>query len=260
MPYMTSGALSAYQFDSLRLPGVEHAIFTRHGGVSGTPFRSLNVGGSVGDDPERVAINRERMFDVLGRPYDSLAYVWQIHSDRVLQIDHPILERTPEKADGMVTDRPGVTLMMRFADCVPILAIDPTRSALGIAHAGWKGTLGRIASRLVETLANTYGSRAQDLVVGIGPSIAAHHYPVGPEVVDAVRKAFGPSAEAFLDSSNGSVELDLWAANRWLLESAGVDQIEISGVCTACHTEDWFSHRGESGRTGRFGALMYLSA
>jgi hypothetical protein len=256
---MTAGGLRALQFESLLLPGVEHALFTRHGGVSGAPWRSLNVGGSVGDDPERVAANRVRMFEAVRRPDNTMATVWQVHSDRVLVMDRPSNGRDPEKADAMITDQPGITLMMRFADCVPILAFDPTRRAVGMAHAGWKGTLLGIARRLVETLQQAFGSRPEDLLVGIGPSIAVHHYPVGPDVVSAVKSTFGAVSDQFLDSSDGEVRFDLWAANRWHLQQAGAAQIEISGVCTACQTEDWYSHRAEVGKTGRFGALMYLT-
>lgn len=259
MPYVTAGGLRALQFDSLLLPGVEHAIFTRQGGVSGAPWRSLNVGGSVGDDPEHVAANRMRMFEAVGQPDDTMASVWQVHSDRVMVMDRPTNGKVPEKADAMITDQPGITLMMRFADCVPIMAFDPARRAVGMAHAGWKGTLSGIAKRLVERLHQTYGSRPEDLLVGIGPSIAVHHYPVGPDVVRAVKSKFGMASDQFLESSNGEVRFDLWAANRWQLRQAGVPRIEISGVCTACQTEDWFSHRAEAGKTGRFGALMYLT-
>ncbi len=260
MPYATLGALCAFQFESLRLPGVEHAIFTRRGGVSEPPWRSLNVGGSVGDDPKNVATNRRRMFESAGRPNDTLAYVWQIHSERVLRIDRPSDGVEAEKADAMVTDHPDITLMMRFADCVPILAYDPSRPAVGVAHAGWKGTLHGIAQRLVETMEQDFGTDPGGLVVGIGPSIAAHHYPVGPEVADAFRRSFGTAASQFLDLANGELHLDLWGANRWQLEQMGVAHIEISGICTACRTEDWFSHRAESGKTGRFGALLNLAA
>jgi YfiH family protein len=251
MPYLTAGTLHAFQFESLRLPGVGHAIFTRQGGVSLEPWRSLNVGGSVGDRPDNVATNRKLIFEAVDRPADSLATVWQTHSDRVVVVNRPMNGADPEKADAMVTDRPEVTLMLRFADCVPILAYDPARHALGIAHAGWKGTLSGIARQLIASFGREYGSHPQDLCVGIGPSVAAHHYPVGPEVVEAVRMAFGEIA--------GQTKFDLWAANRWLLEAAGVTHIEMSGVCTACETGDWYSHRAEAGRTGRFGAVLYLT-
>jgi YfiH family protein len=260
MPFVTLGALRAYTFESLQESGVKHAVFTRHGGVSPAPWRSLNVGGSVGDVPECVATNRRRIFEAMGRPEPSLANVWQVHSGRVVEIERPNFGAPPEKADAMVTNRPGVTLMMRFADCVPILAYDPKRLAVGMAHAGWRGTLNGVAQNLVATLVHSFGCRPEDLMVGIGPSIAAHHYPVGPEVVQAVRRFFGQVSEPWLEPVNGEVRFDLWAANRWLLEREGVMQVEISGVCTACHPEDWYSHRAEAGKTGRFGALMYLAA
>jgi copper oxidase (laccase) domain-containing protein len=108
-----------------------------------------------------------------------------------------------------------------------------------------------------------YGSRPQDILAGIGPSIAAHHYEVGPAVVAQVQDAFGTDAPGLLLSPNGAASqgralLDLWAANRLVLERVGVSQIELAGICTACHLQDWYSHRGENGRTGRFGALIAL--
>ena len=103
-----------------------------------------------------------------------------------------------------------------------------------------------------------YGSRPGDIKAVIGPSIAAHHYEVGPEVVRQVCLSFGEFAKALLPQQNGAPHFDLWAANRLLLEQAGLTQIEISGLCTACLPEDWYSHRGEAGKTGRFGALIAL--
>lgn len=259
MPYVTAGALRAFQFESLRLPGVGHAIFSRQGGVSREPWRSLNVGGSVGDDPTSVATNRKLIFEAAARPPDSLATVWQTHSNRLVVVNGPMDGAEPEKADAMVTDHREATLMLRFADCVPILAYDPVRHAIGIAHAGWKGTLSGIARQLIASLRSEYGSRPQDLRVGIGPSVAAHHYPVGRDVVEAVRESFGDASDSFLASADGQTQFDLWAANKWLLEAAGVTHIEVSGVCTACETDDWYSHRAEAGRTGRFGAILYLT-
>lgn len=259
MPFVTVGGLRALQFKSLQVPGVEHAIFTRQGGVSAEPWRSLNVGGSVGDLAEHVAVNRMRMFEALGRASGSMGNVWQVHSDRVVVMDQPSDGRNPVKADAMITDRPTITLMMRFADCVPILAFDPRRGVAGMAHAGWKGTLSGIARGLVDSLRKTFGSRPEDLLVGIGPSIAVHHYPVGPDVVSEVKTTFGAGYDQFLQSLDGEVRFDLWAANRWHLQRSGVTEIETCGVCTACQTEDWFSHRAEAGKTGRFGALMYLT-
>jgi YfiH family protein len=131
---------------------------------------------------------------------------------------------------------------------------------VGIAHAGWQGTVKGVVTTTVEKMTLVYGSKPEDILAGIGPSIATHHYEVGPEVAHKVRETFGVMADSLLPSENGNIYFDLWAANRLLLEQSGVKEIDISGLCTACHLKDWFSHRGERGRTGRFGALIALKS
>jgi polyphenol oxidase len=135
---------------------------------------------------------------------------------------------------------------------------DPVRQVAGIVHAGWLGTVRRVTGAAVRAMSERYGCKAQDIRAGIGPSIAAHHYPVGEEVAQQVRQAFGMDAAGLLPSSNGAVQFDLWAANRLILEQSGVQQVEVAGLCTACHLEDWYSHRAENGKTGRFGVLVAL--
>jgi len=190
---------------------------------------------------------------------ESLFQVWQVHSAEVARADAPQSGRSSIKADAIVTNRPGVTLLMRFADCVPILIFDPLRKAIGIAHAGWLGTVRQVAREAVMRMRDRFGTRPQDLRVGIGPSIAVHHYPVGPEVVDAFRGSFGEAAEAHLAAGPGGTHLDLWSANEQLLREQGVEHIEIAGLCSACEIADWYSHRAEHGQTGRFGALIALA-
>lgn len=258
MPIEDQGELRIFRFLSLDTAGLKHAVFSRHGGVSRGPFRSLNVGGSVGDDPACVAANRVRSLEAFGSSTDAMVNVWQIHSDRVVLVQSPMNGHEPERADAMVTNVPGLTLMMRFADCVPILAYDPETRAIGVAHAGWQGTLKNMAGRLVQTMVRAFGTSPQALVVGLGPSIAAHHYPVGPEVAHQVREAFGSTADELLSGDPGNPNLDLWAANTHQLEDQGTRKIENSGICTACETHDWFSHRGEHGQTGRFAVMLAL--
>jgi polyphenol oxidase len=157
-----------------------------------------------------------------------------------------------------VTDSPSLTLMMRFADCIPILLYDPVRHAAGIAHAGWKGTLAGVAASAVDALREHFGSHPEDLLAGIGPSIGPDHYPVGEDLARAFPSSFGPAAEAWLERCDDGIHLDLWAANEFVLRRSGVEKIETAGICTACHTDDWFSHRAEHGRTGRFGVMVWL--
>jgi len=238
---------------------VIHAVFTRRGGVSPAPWESLNVGGGIGDDPERVRENRYRSFAALGRTRESIFDVWQVHSAEAVIADAPRPPDEPyRKADIILTDRPEVTLFMRFADCVPILLHDPRRGAIALVHAGWLGTVRGAARAAVQAMQARYGSHPGDILAAIGPSIGRDHYEVGTDVMQQVRASFGKDAEALLFPEQDKIHFDLWAANCLLLKRAGVGKIELAGLCTACHLEDWFSHRAERGRAGRFGVLMAL--
>ena len=259
MPFRESAGIRYFQFESLALPALQHAILTRRGGVSPRPWASLNLGGTVGDDPDRVGANLQRAMEATGLRSGSLFQVWQVHSAEVARADGPQPDRSSIKADAIVTNRTGVTLLMRFADCVPILIFDPVRSAIGMAHAGWLGTVRGVATALVRNMTREFGSEPGDLLAALGPSIGPDHYPVGPEVAAQVESSFGPAAPEHLRKQNGSLIFDLWSANRWQLESGGIRSVEVSGICTACHLNDWYSHRGEHGQTGRFGAVIALS-
>ena len=258
MPYHEKNDLRYYSFDFFSNT-VMQAVFTRHGGVSPAPWQSLNLGGSVGDEPVRVAENRLRIFDALGRDRASIHDVWLVHGTDIVYADTPRpLEHHPERADILLTNNPEVSLFMRFADCVPLLFHDPKKNVIGIAHAGWMGTVKGVAEKAVEGMRSRYDSKPEDIVAGIGPSIGVDHYEVGEDVVSQFREKYGRDEERILQTRNGSTYLDLWAANLLQLRNAGVEQVQVSGICTACHLEDWFSHRAEKGKTGRFGVLMAL--
>lgn len=258
MTFSQANGLRYYQFDIFRA-AVKHGVFTRRGGVSPAPWQSLNVGGTVGDDVARVRENRARCFNAFGRPLGSIFDVWQVHSaDAVVAAAPRPPTVDPQKADIIFTDRPEVTLYMRFADCVPILLYDSQKGVIGLAHAGWLGTVRGASSAAVRAMTESYGSKPSDILAAIGPSIGPDHYEVGPDVVAQVEQAFGSETRQLVEARNGSTYLDLWAANRHQLEISGVEQVEVAGLCTACHLDDWFSHRAEQGKTGRFGALMAL--
>lgn len=259
MPFKDIGSLRVFQFESMKHPDLIHGVFTRRGGVSRGPWRSLNVGATVGDDPDHVRQNRHRIFSGLDLATESAYEVWQVHSARVVVVENPRGSMEIERADALVTNRSHVTLLMRFADCVPIVVYDPIRRAVGMAHAGWLGTTRKVAMELIKTMKRAFGSDPVDILAGIGPSIAAHHYEVGPEVIEAVRASFGDEAEKHLHNMDGNFQFDLWSANQALLEDAGVRQIEISGLCSACDADDWYSHRAQAGTTGRFGVVVALS-
>jgi YfiH family protein len=260
MPFSHSGSVRYYQFNSFDHPDVRHAVFTRRGGYSPKPWDSLNMGAMLGDDVERVIKNRKLAFQVIGRDPNSIHDLWQIHGAEIICVDSPRTNGKPHiKADGLLTDNPEVTLFLRFADCVPILLYDPIKKVVGLVHAGWQGTVNKIAKEAISSMVNQYGSQPADILAGIGPSISCKNYPIGAEVVDQVHTAFGDESDKVLFIKGTRTHFDLWEANRILLSRAGLHEIEIANICTADNLNDWFSHRGEEGRTGRFGALIGLS-
>jgi polyphenol oxidase len=260
MSFIEKEGLRYYQFDLFKNQPLFHAVLTRHGGFSQAPYSSLNTGGTVGDEYEAVLANHQKIYNVLGFDFKSRFDVWQVHGKEVICTGTPRDPETPhQKADGIITDNPDVTLFMRFADCVPILLYDPVKKIIGIVHSGWQGTYKQIARVAVEKMAACYGTRPEDILAGIGPSICQYCYKVGQDAWDAFKKSFGrEKASRYFTEQNGILYLDLWKANRETLQSAGVKQIEVSGLCTAEHLDDWYSHRAEHGKTGRFAILMSI--
>jgi len=259
MPFREKDQLRYFTFESLDDEGILQAEFTRKGGVSPAPWAELNLGSLVGDDQAHVVENRRRIFESINRPVESLFDVWQVHGIEAVSAEGPRpLTAAHQKADVIITDNPEITLMMRFADCVPIFYYDPIHRVIGLAHAGWQGTVRNVAEVGVKAMQSVYGSRPEDILVAIGPSICVNHYEVGSEVIQEVQKAFGSDAPKLLPIQDGAVKFDLWAANRLVLENAGIRCVEVAGICTACNPLDWYSHRGEKGKTGRFGVVIGL--
>lgn len=259
MTFNTFEALKYFQFNSFAKEQIIHAIFTRHGGVSPQPWKSLNLGGTTGDERSNVIENRQRIFTLIGKPVESIHDTWQVHGDRVLCVEKPrILDSPHIKADAILTNKPEITLLMRFADCVPIFLFDPIKKVVGIVHAGWQGTVKRIASAAVNKMSSQYGSCPENILAGIGPSIGVDHYEVGLDVHNQVKRVYGDLSHQVLIERNGRCFFDLWRANELNLNASGVFKVEISGICTASNLEDWYSHRGEYGKTGRFAAVISL--
>jgi YfiH family protein len=259
MPFHIVNGLKYYSFDSLDQHGVCNAIFTRHGGVSAEPWKSLNIGGTVGDDPIAVRENLNRIFLAIGRDYSSRYDGWQVHGDTVLRIEQPRPATMAHvKTDGLISNQQEVTLLMRFADCVPVMLYDPVQNGIAIVHAGWKGTMLHIAGIAVKRMGEEFGSRPQDVIACIGPSIGPDDYEVGEEVVVAAQASFGEDTTRIIRRSQHSNYLDLWQANELVLQKAGVRMIEVARISTYSVVEDWFSHRKENGKTGRFGAVIAL--
>jgi hypothetical protein len=252
------GQVEYYRFD--QWAGLRHGIFTRKGGVSAAPWSSLNMGGNVGDNKEAVRRNHDLMYQALRLPPDRACSVWQVHGREVILASRPMRgRRWLALADGVVTDCLDTPLVMRFADCTPVLLFDPIRGVVGMVHAGWRGTVLGVSANAVQTMIKRFGCKPQTIQAGIGPSIGPAHYQVGKEVVQAAREYFGTiDGLVDYDSKAHTAHFNLWAANALDLRRTGVECIEIAAICTAENTHEFFSHRAEMGRTGRFGAVVSL--
>ena len=263
MGFQENNSVRFLTFDSFSRFSLPHAVFTRNHGVSKGHLQSLNLGGSVGDNLENVKANREACFMAIGREIDSVFDSWLVHGTDVLVADRPRpdLLFNPPQADIIMTNQPDVTLFMRFGDCTPMLFFDPKQNAIAIAHGGWRGTIDGVARKTIEGLQDTYGSKAEDVFAVIGPAICVEHYEVGEDVyLQAKDKLLAENVDVslILPFYNNRYYIDLKRANQLILEKSGVKNIEVSDECTACNVQDWFSHRAEKGKTGRFGALLAL--
>lgn len=244
-------------------------LFTfRQGGVSTTPYSSLNLGLHVSDDVEAVLENRRRCTSILGGDLCDWVVAEQVHSNVV----YPVLasdrgrgahahESAIAGADGLVTNEAGITLVVFAADCVPLLFYDPKQSVIGTAHSGWKGTVGHIAVNVVNKMVELYGSDPLDIQVWMGPSIRRCCYEVDERVAQMVRDEFGNKyllprfgkTNKYYFGMQRCIEADLLA--RGIVHSNIID----TGVCTNCRTDRFFSHRKESGQTGRILGAIRLS-
>jgi len=247
-----------YRFEGLSgIEGLVHAVLTRIGGVSRGPYATLNLGHTVGDDLTAVEENHRRVLDALGLEPGSVVSPYQVHGARVGVVGRAHLGTVQPATDALVTAVPAVLLLMRFGDCAPVLFFDPVRRVVGIAHAGWRGVVADTVGATVRTMTERLGCTPADLWAGIGPSIGPCCYAVGPEVAAAVETAC-PSGAGVVRDVSGQPHLDLPAAVQAQLRAAGVERIEDADLCTACRVGEFFSHRAEHGRTGRFGVVMEL--
>jgi YfiH family protein len=252
------GKLVTYQFESLAIDGLVHAMFTRLGGVSQGPFATLNVSENVGDDPAAVVENRARILAHLGLAPEQVVQTGQVHGSHVARVSADDGGRVLSNTDGLLTNAPNVALLLRFADCQPILLYDPVHHALGLAHAGWRGVALGIARRAVEAMQDAFGTEPADLVAGLGPAIGPCCYTVGHEVAAAMGYALPHWKQVMHVQDEDTWRFDLPAANAQQLVAAGVRHIEQADLCTSCHHDEFFSHRADGGQTGRFATVAYL--
>ena len=250
------------------LPWLAHGFSTRQGGVSRGMFESMDLSFTRGDDPEAVMENFRRFGEAVGISCDSMVFTHQTHttnvrvvsaSDRGKGICRP---RDFDNVDGLITDTPGVALVTFFADCIPLFFVDVHRRVIGASHSGWRGTVQKMGLKTVRAMEETYGCAPESLVAVIGPGICRSCYEVGPEVADAFRQIFPKEKQDMVLKAAGRDKffLDLWAANRLILQEAGVlsENIHISGLCTHCHPRALWSHRSLGKDRGSLAGFMML--
>jgi len=253
-------------FDRLSASRLQHAIFSRQGGTSPAPFNSLNLSVSVPDDNKNVYANRRRAYGIYERDTENVVHAHLVHGNDVARVTKADNGTWIPQTDGIITNDPGCALTMNYADCTPIFLYDPAHHAIGLGHAGWQGTVKDLPGAMVRTMVQEFSSEPSHLIAGIGPCIGPCCYEVGEQVITAVHDTFSDADDLFMEpaggkrpfSSGNGPHFDMPEANRRNLKNAGVVKIELSGLCTACRTDLFFSHRAEQGKTGRFGTIFIL--
>lgn len=246
---------------------VRHAFSTRRGGVSHGELSAMNIGWFVGEEAERVRENRRRLCSVIGTDLSQVVAPRQEHTANVAVVSSADCGKGAANAtssipatDALLTNNPGVMLMACFADCVPVLFLDPGQRAVGVAHAGWRGTVAGVARKTLDRMMEEYGTKPEDCLVVIGPSIGPCCYVVDEKVINPLREVEPEWPEMVKECGIGQWRLDLWEANRRQLLRGGVrpEHLTVSGICTQDTQDLFYSHRGQEGKAGRFAALIGL--
>lgn len=246
--------------------GVLAAFSTRHGGLSQGALAGLNLGPGSGDEGWRVQVNRRRFTEALGISGYPILYGRQMHGTEITYVSREDARalgpgfNEVARCDGLITAEPGLGLAAFFADCVPLFFADPRGRAIGLVHAGWRGSIAGIGPKMVRSLASSCDSRPEALLVAMGPSIGPCCYQVGPEVAKGVQALGDWTGLTLRRQTENRWFLDLWALNRGLLERSGVLPRHIlePGLCTRCRNNEFFSYRAQGGRTGSLAAVMML--
>jgi YfiH family protein len=260
VPYLTYNSLSEINF-------INHAFTTRLGGVSTGEFTSMNMAFNRGDNPDSVTENYKRFCKSAGFDYESLVASAQDHhtvvravtsGEKGIGIYKP---RDMESVDALITNEKGVTLVTYYADCTPLFFVDTKNKAIGLAHAGWRGTVGRIGEKVVEKMTELYGTNPADIKAAIGPAISVCCYEVDyPCAEHFLNLADLDSSKFVFEKGNGKYMVDLLETNRQILTASGVknENITVSDVCTNCNSDLLWSHRATKGHRGTMSAFMCI--
>ena len=249
LEYLTAEGISA-----------PHCFTTRYGGVSTGSQSSLNLAIGRGDSPENVEANLRILAKALAFDPEKLVLTRQTHSDIVRVVTardaNGFFHRDYPECDALVTCDPGTALLVFTADCTPILFHDPVTGAVGAAHAGWRGTVQAIAAKTVKAMEENFGCDPANIRAAIGPNIGFCHFETDADVPEAMTAAFGGEVEQWIEKRGEKYFLDLKEINALVLRRAGVKHIEISGECTMCTPDRFWSHRVTKGDRGSQGAII----
>lgn len=260
VPYLTYNSLSEIKF-------INHAFSTRLGGVSAGEFTSMNMAFNRGDNPESVTENYKRICKSAGFDFDSLTASAQDHNTFVRAVTSEnkgvgiYKPRDLQSVDALITNEKGVTLVTYYADCTPLFFVDTKQKAIGLAHAGWRGTVGRIGEKVVNKMTELYGTNPTDIVAAIGPAISVCCYEVDKPCADNFYALSDLDSSRFVfPKENGKYMIDLLETNRQILVAAGVknENITVSDVCTNCNSELLWSHRATKGKRGTMSAFLCI--
>ena len=247
---------------------VTSAFSTRLGGVSEGYYSSLNLSFDRGDDPARVLENFKRIGASMGVNVEDMVLSKQTHTTNVRVVTAEdkgkgvMRERNYTDVDGMITNVPGICLVTSYADCVPLYFVDPVKKAIGLSHSGWRGTVGKIGKNTVQLMQENFGSKPEDLLAAVGPSVCMDCYEVSEDVIEQFKEAFEKKycEDLFYKKENGKYQLNLWKANELIFLESGIlpEHMAITNVCTHCNSKILYSHRTMGNNRGNLCAFLAL--
>lgn len=249
---------------------VKHLFSTRIGGVSEGIFTSMNLSFTRGDKEEAVLENYRRMAKVLDCAVEDFVCSDQTHTTNIRLVTGDdrgkgvVRHKDYTDIDGLITNEEGIMLATFYADCVPLYFVDPVNRAIGLAHSGWKGTVNRMGREMVHAMGKAFGTRQEDLLVAIGPSICQECYEISVDVAEQFMNAFPDAAvqkEILYETIPGEkYHLNLQRTNAIIFEECGIPrkQISVTDICTCCNPDYLFSHRASQGKRGNLAAFLGL--
>ena len=238
---------------------IAHFCTCRQGGVSMGNYATFNLSPFSGDNPVHLEVNHQLLCQKLGIEPSKLIIPYQTHGTEIRIIDQAFFQLSADEklqflsgVDALITQLPGLCIGISTADCVPLIFFDSQKKVIAVAHAGWRGTCGRIAEKTVLKMIEKFGCNAANIVVLVGPSISVDVYNVGHELIEAFENE-GFDIDSVFVEKDEKLHLDLWNANQQSLLNAGIlpEHIEISGICTYTEHERFFSARRLGIKSGR---------